>query len=132
MQTLWHERRLRLESCAPDFFKGGASVEFADGFETVETIVASVPSSFDRLFDLTVCTCVLLATRIKKRAPGCYVACNENSTYPLARLFIYRRVIDLLLATPGPFEDAVFKVRALIQSEIDRERGKKSAGTLSR
>ncbi|SMG54966.1 hypothetical protein [Paraburkholderia susongensis] len=131
LQTHWHERRLLLESCAPHFFRGGASVEFANGFETVETVVASVPPTFDRMLDLTICTCVLMATRIKQRAPGCYVACNEHWTYPLPRLLIYQRVIDLLSATPAPFEDAVFKVRALIQSEIDRERNKKSVGKLS-
>ncbi|MGF6756244.1 hypothetical protein [Paraburkholderia sp. GAS42] len=131
LQTLWHERRLLLESCAPHLFRGGASVELADGFKTVETIVANVPPSFDRLLDLTVCTCVLMATRIKQRAPRCYVACNEHWTYPLPRLLIYQRVIDLLSATPGSFEDTVFKVRALIQSEVDRERNKKSAEPLS-
>jgi hypothetical protein len=131
LQTLWHERRSRLESCAPHLFRGGASVELADGFQTVETIVGNVPPSFDRLLDLTVCTCVLMATRLKQRAPGCYVACNERWTYPLPRLLIYQRVMDLLSATPGSFEDAVFKVRLLIQSEIDRERNKKSAGPLS-
>jgi hypothetical protein len=131
LQTLWHERRSRLEACAPSLFRGGASIELADGFQTVENIVENVPLSFDRLLDLTICTCVLMATRIKQRAPGCYVACNDRWTYPLPRLLIYQRVIDLLSATPGSFEDAVFKVRSLIQLEIDREQNKRSAGALS-
>ncbi|MFM0224075.1 hypothetical protein [Paraburkholderia dipogonis] len=132
LQTLWHERRLHLESCAPRLFRGGASIEFADGLQTIESIVDLIPSTFDRLLDLTVCTCVLMAMRVKQKAPGCYVACNELLTYPLPRMLIYQHVMKLLSKRPGSFEEAVFKIRTLIQSEVDHERNRKTAGSLSR
>ncbi|WP_321796836.1 hypothetical protein [Caballeronia sp. J97] len=130
LQSRWHERRLQLEACGPGLFRGGASIEFAEGLQTVETIVAGIPKSYDRLLDLTVCTCVLLATRIKQQAPACHVACNEQLTYPLPRMLMYRYVVDWLSKHPGAFEDAVFKVRARIQSEVDHERNKAIAGPL--
>ncbi|WP_168791459.1 hypothetical protein [Paraburkholderia aromaticivorans] len=132
LQTLWHERRLHLESCAPRLFRGGASIEFADGLKTVESIVALIPTGFDKLLDLTVCTCVLMAMRVKQKAPGCYVACNELLTYPLPRMLIYQHVMKLLSKRPGSFEEAVFKVRTLIQSEVNHERNRQIAGSLSR
>lgn len=116
-QMTLHARREKIEACMPGMFRGGASVEFADGFHTVAEIVNALPEKMQCLLDLSVCNSLTLATKIKERCPGSYILCNEEVTHLTFRAAIYRQVIRSIKRRPGNFEEVTFSVRRLLGEE---------------
>lgn len=110
-QRKWYIRRRELEPVLGVALRGGAAVEFADGFYSVREILAGFPVQFTGVLDLTVCQSALLAEEVRAKCRRCLVLCNVDLTEIDFRLALYAQVIDVLAVKPQPFEDAVIKVR---------------------
>ncbi len=116
LQFVWQERREKLEAALPGAFRGGASVEFAEGFQTIREIASGISPEFAGTLDLTVCQSVLLGGTIQRRCRKCLVLKNAENAEVDSRLAFYHQVIEVLTRKPQPFEDAAFAVRKALIS----------------
>jgi hypothetical protein len=104
-QSALVEKRASITSGVPRAFRGGAGVEFSDGFKEISAITAHVPDSFVGVFDLTICNSLLLAESLHHRYPHCLVIATSDLTFPDTRLPFYLATIRLLSKRPAPYED---------------------------
>ena len=109
-QYKWHTARLALEHRLGAAVKGGASVEFYEGFKTITDILAGFSPDFTGLLDLSVCQSVLLGEEVKRRYRNCMVTVFAINTRLDVRLAMYEALIELLARAPQPFETALFKM----------------------
>lgn len=122
-----YQRRDLLAATAA--FKGGAGVEFMEGFRRIDEIVVRFPLQFSGLVDLTVCNSVLLAENIRRARPYCLVLANEDLAYLDFRLATFEQVIRILSEKPEPYEDVVYRIRKELQ-EVGLNEAKGRVGTL--
>jgi hypothetical protein len=105
--TLERLTRVELEQSFAGLIAPGKSVELSDCMRGVNEIVASVPATFDGLFDLTTCNSVILGKAIKASRPHCVVAMNRYETALHVRMPLYKLVIEDLSRRPGPYADTL-------------------------
>jgi hypothetical protein len=75
-------------------------VEFTSGLVPVETVAASVHGEYNGVFDLSVCTSVMLAEMIKEIAPDCLVAAVDLPSIVDFRVEFYRGLFKMLRGKP--------------------------------
>lgn len=122
MQFVRHKRRRSIEAALPGAFRGGAAVEFADGFHTMDDIVEGIPSKYAGALDLTVCQSVQLGEMIQNKCRKCLVLKSADETHVDFRFALYHQVIEVLAGSPQPFEDAVFKVRKALITRYGKDK----------
>lgn len=110
-QVEWHERRMLLDSAFLAAFRGGAGVDFADGWRSIEAIVAAVPNDYSGTLDLTVCNSNVLAERIRGSFRKSVVIANERTTTTGFRFGIYVEIIKILSRKAGNYEKISLKLR---------------------
>lgn len=110
-QLGWCTRRRLIDDSLPGAFQGGASIEFSDGFQTLESILAVIPGIFSGKLDLTSCNSTVFAEEVRRKCRECLLMTNEESASLDFRLAIYRQVIRRLSRRPQPYEDALFVLR---------------------
>lgn len=110
-QVEWHEKRMLLELALPGGFRGGAGVDFADGWRSIDSIVAAVPAGYSGTLDLTICNSNVLAERIRLKFPKCVAMANEDSTTTGFRFAAYAEIIQSLSRNPGIYEEVALKLR---------------------
>jgi len=121
-QFRWQEKRHTIEAAVPGAFRGGAAVEFADGFRTIEEITGGVSRSYSGTLDLTVCQSVLLGEMVRRKCPNSSVLASAANTSMDFRFATYHQVIEVLAGSPRPFEDAVIDVRKALIQRYDQTR----------
>jgi hypothetical protein len=112
------EIRRRLTDQVPDAFRGGAGVEFADGFQPFEAIAAQFPTTFDGVIDLIVCNSLLPAELLRNRCSRSLVIATSDLTFPETRLPLYVATISLLARHPRPYDDAVEELKVILRKEF--------------
>lgn len=110
-QVEWHQKRMLLERTLPDAFRGGAGVDFADGWHSIEAIVAAVPNDYSGTLDLTICNSNVLAEKIRDRFLKSVVIANERPTTTGFRFAIYAEIIEILSRKAGNYEEISRKLR---------------------
>jgi hypothetical protein len=111
LQFRWYERRAIVEASMPGAFRGGAAVEFAGGFRTIEEIAGAISPSYAGTLDLTICQSVLLGETIRRKCGKCLVLTSAETTSMDFRFAVYHQVIEILARSSRPFEDVVIDVR---------------------
>lgn len=119
--SMWHEKRRRIEAELPQVFKGGSSIEFADGLFTIDKIVADVSPDFRGILDLTVCNSVLFGDAIRKKCDHAVVIVNEQSSSLDFRFAAYRQIIRSLARAPRSYIDANLDFRKKLAGVLHEE-----------
>jgi hypothetical protein len=112
------ETRRQLTDELRGAFRGGAGVEFADGFEPFEAIAAQFPPTFNGVIDLIVCNSLLPAELLRNRCPRSLVIATSDLTFPETRLPFYTATIRLLARSPRPYDDAVQQLKLILRREF--------------
>ena len=103
--------RALITSRIPSAFRGGAGIEFSDGFHQIAEVVALFPSTFDGVVDLTICNSLSLAEAIHQRCKHSLVLATSDVTYPDFKMPFYLATIELLARHTFAYEDAVEALR---------------------
>jgi hypothetical protein len=109
--------RAELEANYPGTFRGGAGIEFSDGFRLLGEVVAFFPPDFDGIVDLTICNSLALAEMIRRRCSHALTIAMGEQTRPSLRLSLLLATMQFLKRHPGPFEGAMTR----IQDQFGRE-----------
>ena len=120
-QYRWQGARAQIEPGLGGAVRGGAAVEFADGFHLVGEIVAGIPAGYAGTLDLTVCQSVMLGEEVKRKCRHSLVLTSSGLASMDYRFALYRQVLELLAARPQPFEDAVVNVRKALLKKYGKK-----------
>jgi len=112
------ETRVRFTESLPGAFRGGAGVEFADGFRPFHDIASHFPSNFNGVIDLIVCNSLLPAELLRNHCPRSLVIATSDLTFPVTRLPFYMATIRLLDRIPRPYDDAVEELNRILRREF--------------
>lgn len=122
-QLAWYSRRQDLEHQSPGRFRGGAGVQFAEGFQTIQRILNAIPSGWNRVLDLGVCQSILLGDAISSYHPEGLVLKTTDLTKLDFRLALVHQIVENLHREPQSYEAAVYEIRRELLCGI-RERKK--------
>jgi hypothetical protein len=112
------EVRRKLADELPGAFRGGAGVEFSDGFQPFHAIASQFPPTFTGVIDLIVCNSLLPAELLRNRCPRSLVIATSDLTFPVTRLPFYMATIRLLARGPRPYDDAVEELNRILRGEF--------------
>jgi hypothetical protein len=107
----WSHKRKALEDALPKAFRGGAGIEFSEGFVKLAAILDAIPEHFSGKLDLTSCNSTVFAEDVRRKCKSCLLMANEQATSVDLRFAIYRQVIRRLCRKAQTYEDALFTVR---------------------
>lgn len=110
--------RRQFDEHLPGAFRGGAGVEFAEGFEPFDTIASQFPPMFNGVIDLIVCNSLVLAELIRNRCARSLAIATSDLTFPETRLPLYIATIRLLARSPRPYDDAVQELNVILRSKF--------------
>jgi len=120
-QYAWHAARSGMEAELGDSIRGGAAVEFAEGFQLISEVLRTIPPTYSGTLDLTVCQSVMLGEEVKRECRHCLVLASASDTTMAYRFALYRQVIEVLATKPQPFVACAVSIR----KELIRKYGKK-------
>jgi len=108
---LWRRRKVFEEVLGASVRAGGPAIEFADRIVPVERVAATVPESFTRVLDLTICHSLVLAEEIRRRCRGGLILATAFAATLDIRMQFYERTLDLVERRHLTYQDASFVVR---------------------
>ena len=85
-----------LEAALPGMFGRHTSVEFAEGFVSIDRVASSVLRDYRGVFDLSVCSSVLLGELIHLNAEHCQPVAARLPATVAFRIIFYRALFELL------------------------------------
>jgi hypothetical protein len=115
-----YRRRPHLDRALAGALRGGAAVEFADGFHPIAAILARIDARIAGMVDLTVCSSILLGEEIRRKCRHCIVLGNAAPTAPAFRLAFYRQVVRLMRSGGRSYPDTVMALRGYIIDHMAR------------
>jgi len=110
--------RRRVTDQLPGAFRGGAGVEFANGFEPFEALAAQFDPGYRGVIDLIVCNSLLAADVLHRRCPHSLVVGTSDLTFPETRVPFYMATMRLLARRPQPYDDAVQELKTILRREF--------------
>ncbi len=96
-------------------------VEFADGLQSVSKVVDAVPTTFQGIFDLSVCHPINLVVRLRAERP--YIAMirfTSVSTTPRLWLLFYLALFKTLAENQSSYVEALDQTLAEVVAQLDR------------
>lgn len=125
----WYVRRCEIEAKIGWAFQGGAAIEFDEGLHPISKVLTCFPPDFVGVLDLTVCRSVLFGEAVRAKCRHCLVLSSVLETSADFRLALYAQIIDALVHSPQPFEDAVLKARrSLIERYATKDKKDRPPG----
>lgn len=121
-QYAWQQARSQIEKDLAGAVRGGAAVEFGDGFHGIHEIVDGIPAEYAGTLDLTVCQSVMLGEEVKRKCRRSLVLTSAGPTTMDYRFALYGQVIEVLAVRPLPFEDATVAVRKSLIGKYGRKK----------
>lgn len=103
--------RAEIEALYPGKLRGGAAIEFSDGFCSLAHVAAMFPSSFEGIVDLTICNSLALGEMIRRRCPNALAIATGDRTLPDLRLAFLLAVMKFLKRHPGNFDEAMTRMQ---------------------
>lgn len=107
--------RILVENFFGPIIREGNQLELFDGFCRITDFVNQLPTTFNGVFDLTVCNSVILQDSLRSRCNQSLVIANRKSTDAIIRLLFYSKLIEILHNKPQKFAEAYADLRIEMQ-----------------
>jgi hypothetical protein len=95
--------RAALDAECHDVLDVTSGLELQDDTHPAESVATCLDESFDGIVDLMSCFSVVLAERIKRRAPHCQILANREATAPVIRVTFVREVLRSISRSPADY-----------------------------
>lgn len=116
--TIRWRRRRTIERIVPGSLAGGVGVEFADGFQSIESVDDLLPERLSGTLDFTVCESVLLGQTLRARRAGGVILSNADLTSADFRLALYRQTVTFMLRRRIPYAQAALTLRSHLKGTL--------------
>lgn len=116
--TIRWRRRRTVEGLVPGALAAGVGVEFADGFQSIESLDEMLPLELTGTIDFTVCESVLLGQTLRARRAGGVILSNADLTSADFRIALYRQTVSFMLRRGIPYSQAALKLRSHLRGTL--------------